>query len=228
MVIMGPNYALKSGLFYLCMASELHILILIAQLEIDMALSVSAIEKLDASWMKNATRLWNIPLHPSGEMDVYDILEDISKRTDILQDQLKGIWMQLVIHLIIGYMQLRNTNIAFKMVIAQPRSLVRWCCLIPSLLGIALPIYTATFYFAKRISVVSYSAGIILVIPQTAIPAILIASTTSILSIENGVYCSIRRIWLGIFSYTAYRQYPLYFVSNWLEIYQQPFLFLTA
>ncbi|KAI9596736.1 hypothetical protein BDF19DRAFT_436587 [Syncephalis fuscata] len=108
--------------------------------------------EIDKNWTKNATYLWGIPLHPSGEMDIDDFFKVMAESPGSIHDHLKGIWMQLVVHFFVGCIHARNINIALRMIIVQPRAVTRWCCLLPSLAGAVLSIISLLFYFLPGIN----------------------------------------------------------------------------
>lgn len=88
----------------------------------------------ETAWIKNATKLWGIPLHPLGEMNMIDyyVMEEHSGEH---YNSLNGARLQILSGMVIAYVTIRNIVICAKMVKARPRALAPWCCLITFSIG---------------------------------------------------------------------------------------------
>ncbi|KAI9596835.1 hypothetical protein BDF19DRAFT_436961 [Syncephalis fuscata] len=87
-----------------------------------------------SDWRHNATRQWGIPLHPSGELYLYDYA---ALRDDRLSTQqlLLSIYFELSVDLMMSTLFAQNFFKAAVMIIRQPNFLSGWCCIIPAFLG---------------------------------------------------------------------------------------------
>ncbi|KAI9596831.1 hypothetical protein BDF19DRAFT_421337 [Syncephalis fuscata] len=98
-------------------------------------------------WEANATRLWSIPLHPLGEMDIGDFVLRDPNNADQVRARLQGLYHQLIFNILLSSIFIRNFNIARKMVMMRIRTLPGWCCLLPSLFGMLVGIIAALSLF---------------------------------------------------------------------------------
>jgi hypothetical protein len=96
---------------------------------------------MDDEWKKTATRWLGIPLHPLGEIHIYDFVSGkLGNNLSIeeVQARVTGFHRQIlfytVISLIFGHNLYTIANIAFK----QPRNITVWCCIFTSFLGASL------------------------------------------------------------------------------------------
>ncbi|KAI9593297.1 hypothetical protein BDF19DRAFT_165753 [Syncephalis fuscata] len=101
----------------------------------------------DLSWKQNAARLWNIPLHPSGEADIFDFITAAPNDIDSIRARLLGIYFQGFLSIMLGSMFIQNFIISIRLVINRPYFLAGWCCLLPAFLGtfMELAIYIYLF-----------------------------------------------------------------------------------
>ncbi|KAI9591297.1 hypothetical protein BDF19DRAFT_455550 [Syncephalis fuscata] len=98
--------------------------------------AISLADIANAEWTKNATTFWGILLHPLGEMNILDYYMQPAGSLNEQRGRLFGNQLQTIIVVLTGSFAIRNMLIAIKIIIRQPRSLVSWCCAIPSLIGI--------------------------------------------------------------------------------------------
>ncbi|KAI9595430.1 hypothetical protein BDF19DRAFT_441900 [Syncephalis fuscata] len=101
----------------------------------------------DMDWRHNATRLWGIPLHPSGETYSYDFLITTSNDRHDAQARLFIVYAQVIINIFIAIMFVPNFVISIRMVINRPYSLSGCCCLIPALAAIFWYIFIVLYLF---------------------------------------------------------------------------------
>ncbi|KAI9592427.1 hypothetical protein BDF19DRAFT_468063 [Syncephalis fuscata] len=93
-------------------------------------------ESLGTEWLKNATRIWGIPLHPRGEVDVMTFIMEASNR-DELRRRLSSIYRQVGFDIIFLCVFIYNLSISIRMLRGRPRAVSSWCCLISSITGIS-------------------------------------------------------------------------------------------
>ncbi|RKP23088.1 hypothetical protein SYNPS1DRAFT_31212 [Syncephalis pseudoplumigaleata] len=107
----------------------------------------------ETTWMTNATHLWGIPLHPLGEVNMLDfyMAKENSEQT---YRELSGARFQLASGMLMSYLTIRNIIICTQMVVARPRILASWCCLIPCFIGgittVVFVLMELGYYFACR------------------------------------------------------------------------------
>ncbi|KAI9594993.1 hypothetical protein BDF19DRAFT_443090 [Syncephalis fuscata] len=93
-------------------------------------------------WEKNATRLYGIPLHPLGELNIYDVIlrnHNGQKPTKaLIRARLSGFYLQFIINLAIAIIFCYNLRKTIRAVRYDSKSLAGWCCLLTSLLGVSL------------------------------------------------------------------------------------------
>ncbi|KAI9593611.1 hypothetical protein BDF19DRAFT_154343 [Syncephalis fuscata] len=149
----------------------------------------------------------NTNLYP---LDGYEFLMAFSTNFKEMQAELTYIYIRLLVHVIMSCVQLRNINVALRLVIAQPRALARWCCLIPSVLCISASILIITFNMAKVLRAYMMTQksrwvlviGTLLIAVQIVTPAVMFATQVTI---NTAFY---RRGLMG---------YPPYFVLFWFS-----------
>ena len=73
--------------------------------------------------MKNATRLWGIPLHPRGEMDIVDFTMGKPDDIELMQARAAGAQFHIVYLIVVGYVFASNLYTTIKMVISRSRAL---------------------------------------------------------------------------------------------------------
>jgi hypothetical protein len=90
-------------------------------------------------WEKNATTWLDIPLHPTGEMDVYDAITTLPNQQwlppDRVRERLKHLQFQIFVNILLAAIFLRNVEVGIKTVKTRRRSIGAWCCLGASILG---------------------------------------------------------------------------------------------
>ncbi|KAI9591761.1 hypothetical protein BDF19DRAFT_248264 [Syncephalis fuscata] len=92
------------------------------------------IEKL----LHNATYLWGIFLHPSGETSILDFILEPADNVVAVQKRSFGFLLQVACFILAGCVFIHNFNISRKLVALQSSSLSGWCCLISSIIGIII------------------------------------------------------------------------------------------
>ncbi|KAI8052208.1 hypothetical protein BDF22DRAFT_690538 [Syncephalis plumigaleata] len=93
-------------------------------------------ERLGVAWIANATQFFGIPLHPLGELPIVDFVLEDPHDISLIRERMVGIKHQLVFSVVFGYIFAYNATLAIRMVIARPRILSGWLCLIPCITGI--------------------------------------------------------------------------------------------
>ncbi|KAI9597788.1 hypothetical protein BDF19DRAFT_285085 [Syncephalis fuscata] len=93
-------------------------------------------QDLGVGWQQNATYLFGILLHPLGEIEPIDFLQNHLNGKDLVQS-LVGLQRQVVFDVIIACLFATSFNTSIQMVIKRPRLLKGWLCLIPSLFGVS-------------------------------------------------------------------------------------------
>ncbi|KAI9591029.1 hypothetical protein BDF19DRAFT_456640 [Syncephalis fuscata] len=96
------------------------------------------INNSSTSWEDNADRLFGIPLHPLGEISMYDFVSEIPNDRKTTQARLWSFYLQLFSNYIIAALFARNALIAIRMIRKCPHILSGWCCLFPSVFGVML------------------------------------------------------------------------------------------
>jgi hypothetical protein len=97
---------------------------------------------MDTEWQKNATTWAGIPLHPLGELYIYDYVNGsntdggISKAES--QARLTGILQQSVTFTVLSFIFARNLLMSIRILRSHTGSLSGWCCLISSAIGTCL------------------------------------------------------------------------------------------
>ena len=99
-------------------------------------------KRLGTDWVKNATTLWGFPLHPLGEMAAVDFIMAYTDDIALMRTRLTSMQLQVAFNVTASCIFASNFYISAKMVIARPRALNGWCCLIPSILGIGMGVLT--------------------------------------------------------------------------------------
>ncbi|KAI9592788.1 hypothetical protein BDF19DRAFT_450892 [Syncephalis fuscata] len=90
----------------------------------------------ETAWMKDAKTFWGIPLHPLGEMNIFDFYMQTPNDLQEQRHRLVGSKFQIVFTIMMLSIVFNNFVISVKMVVERPRILAPWCCLIPAFLGI--------------------------------------------------------------------------------------------
>ncbi|KAI9597467.1 hypothetical protein BDF19DRAFT_435192 [Syncephalis fuscata] len=101
------------------------------------------------SWKDNAAYLWGIPLHPSGEMTMYEFVTEIPGDMNLARLRLSGSHLQIIGSTITSIIFLRNLIASVRMTIRRPYIIAGWSCLIPSLFGVGLAICLLLYIFNK-------------------------------------------------------------------------------
>jgi hypothetical protein len=83
--------------------------------------------------------LWGIKLHPSGEWNVFNYTMQLRDETDIRR-MTNSMSIYILLGIIQGYIFLINSIQALKLVLARPRIMVAWCCLIQASMGLVYSI----------------------------------------------------------------------------------------
>ncbi|KAI8050478.1 hypothetical protein BDF22DRAFT_695152 [Syncephalis plumigaleata] len=89
----------------------------------------------NVDWRINATRLWGIPLHPTGEMLLYDYVVEMHDDRRETQLRMLSIYFELSVDLMMSTIFVRNLFIALVMIAKRPRVLSGWFCSVPAILG---------------------------------------------------------------------------------------------
>ncbi|KAI8052851.1 hypothetical protein BDF22DRAFT_655565 [Syncephalis plumigaleata] len=90
-------------------------------------------------WEKNATSLLGIPLHHTGEMDIYSAAtrssDDQWLPVDRVRERLQSLLFQMAINILVAAIFLYNIRVGIRTVRGRYRSVGAWCCLFSSTLG---------------------------------------------------------------------------------------------
>ncbi|KAI9595452.1 hypothetical protein BDF19DRAFT_71700 [Syncephalis fuscata] len=101
----------------------------------------------DMDWRHNATRLWGIPLHPSGEAPLYSFIAAVPNDRHDAQARLFAIYTQTIINLLASLIFISNLAISIRMVLNRPQFLSGWCFLISSLFGAGWFVIVVPYFF---------------------------------------------------------------------------------
>ncbi|KAI9591691.1 hypothetical protein BDF19DRAFT_454303 [Syncephalis fuscata] len=90
----------------------------------------------DTAWIKNATRLWGIPLHPRGELSIDEYYLEVVG--DMKQERIRMLstFTHNIMVLFASCIFVRNFILSTGVVIRQRRSFPAWLCWIASLGGL--------------------------------------------------------------------------------------------
>ncbi|KAI9595431.1 hypothetical protein BDF19DRAFT_496221 [Syncephalis fuscata] len=103
----------------------------------------------DIDWRHNATRLWNVPLHPSGEILLYNFITAVPNDIHTTRTRLFTMYAQIVINMFIMSIFMPNLAKSIRMIANRPQFLSGWCCLVPALFGVGWLVYIFTYLFEK-------------------------------------------------------------------------------
>ncbi|KAI9592787.1 hypothetical protein BDF19DRAFT_450891 [Syncephalis fuscata] len=106
---------------------------------------ISDTDPAEVEWIKNATTLWGIPLHPLGELDLYDFYTQTIRESPEKHHSMAGGKLQVIFTIIVLSIHVRNFIVSSKMIASSPHSLAPWCCLISAFLGF---VAGSTYIFA--------------------------------------------------------------------------------
>ncbi|KAI9596857.1 hypothetical protein BDF19DRAFT_324496 [Syncephalis fuscata] len=110
----------------------------------------------DKTWMENTTSLLGIPLHPLGEICIYDFASGQQENYELsraeVQARVTGLHRQIVSYLIVSFMFVPNITKAIKVLMCQPKNLSGWCCFITSLMGASIGVVTALTMLLNHIN----------------------------------------------------------------------------
>ncbi|KAI9592687.1 hypothetical protein BDF19DRAFT_450642 [Syncephalis fuscata] len=103
-------------------------------------------------WMNSDIKQWGARLHPLGEKSIFDFF--IEATGDIASQRLRllGVQILIVVHIIMFCIFSRNLIIASRMVISRPRSIVSWCCFLPSVLSSLIILAVISMYVDSPIN----------------------------------------------------------------------------
>ncbi|KAI9595193.1 hypothetical protein BDF19DRAFT_78917 [Syncephalis fuscata] len=97
-------------------------------------------------WINSDIKHLGARLHPLGEMNIFDFFMEATGDIARQRLQLFGIQALLLIDVMMILIFARNLVISGRMVISRPRSIVSWCCLIPSILSIIILLAIMSMY----------------------------------------------------------------------------------
>ncbi|KAI9591521.1 hypothetical protein BDF19DRAFT_426197 [Syncephalis fuscata] len=97
---------------------------------------------LGEEWKVNATRQWNILLHPLGELNAGDYIFQASDNVEEMRQRSRGVYMQLFINVIVFYIFTRNFVHSAKMLCTRCNSVPNWCCIIQTLAGLVFSAFS--------------------------------------------------------------------------------------
>ncbi|KAI8048516.1 hypothetical protein BDF22DRAFT_702577 [Syncephalis plumigaleata] len=93
-------------------------------------------EARELEWTDKAEQLWGVPLHPSGELYIYEYVIEESADIPTAHAKLASLYVQTVLNVLISAIFANNLLISIRMVISRPSLLSGWCCFIPALFGV--------------------------------------------------------------------------------------------
>ncbi|KAI8053878.1 hypothetical protein BDF22DRAFT_742847 [Syncephalis plumigaleata] len=94
-------------------------------------------------WIHNATTLWGIPLHPSGELPIIDFMtEDVISLHDV-QQRFFGQLLQVSVFTMALYPFIYNAICSVKLILTRQQLIAGWCCLLSASCGIFYCIFRA-------------------------------------------------------------------------------------
>ncbi|KAI9591120.1 hypothetical protein BDF19DRAFT_499581 [Syncephalis fuscata] len=107
---------------------------------------------LGTEWKKNATYAMGIPLHPSGETDIYTYTTEFPEDMKLMRARRQGLCFQGISTIMMLFLFMRNFKIAMGMAVSRRNTLTPWCCLIPSALGLIFCALTIAALFTKGVN----------------------------------------------------------------------------
>ncbi|RKP24759.1 hypothetical protein SYNPS1DRAFT_23182 [Syncephalis pseudoplumigaleata] len=114
------------------------------------------------TWRESATRALGIPLHPQGELNLFDFYIESSSMS-IQRDRLLGIHTQMLVIVLMTITFGYALFLSARMTILHPRVLFAWCCLVASLAGTLVAIVSIVallgLAFNCRITVWAIAVG---------------------------------------------------------------------
>ncbi|KAI8057735.1 hypothetical protein BDF22DRAFT_662175 [Syncephalis plumigaleata] len=85
-------------------------------------------------WINDASHLWGIPLHPLGEMNLFDYYLE-GDDVELHYKRFLGGRFQITYSVLVAYIITYCVISSSQMIRRKPRHLVSWCCFIPSILS---------------------------------------------------------------------------------------------
>ncbi|KAI9594995.1 hypothetical protein BDF19DRAFT_88755 [Syncephalis fuscata] len=97
---------------------------------------------LSETWRESAVKLFNIPLHPSGEMSPYTaIIQNTDNQTltmEATRVRLAGLQVQIVVNIVLSMIFILNLNVSIQTAKSRLKNIGVWCCIISSVLGASI------------------------------------------------------------------------------------------
>jgi hypothetical protein len=126
-----------------------------------------ALTFLEEDWLKNATYVIGIPVHPLGELSAFEHIFYGPADIESIRLRYIGISIQGLAHSLLLTIFIRNTFQAILLLCRKKDVLVAWCCASSSLIGVAYTLLaTTTILFPSgpscREVVWAASAGIVI------------------------------------------------------------------
>ncbi|RKP08313.1 hypothetical protein THASP1DRAFT_23671 [Thamnocephalis sphaerospora] len=107
---------------------------------------------LGVDWEQNATRLWNIPLHPMGELNTINYMAGAPDTPENTRHRIHGAFMQLPLIPLVTYLFVRGFIISVRMVHRRPAMLAGWCCLVQTFAGVVYGLVGFLFFMPSGIT----------------------------------------------------------------------------
>ncbi|KAI8050480.1 hypothetical protein BDF22DRAFT_695155 [Syncephalis plumigaleata] len=103
--------------------------------------------QLGTDWIKNATYIVGIPMHPLGEISLPDYIMEVASDQEQFRARIFGVYRQLLLNLLAGHIFVYNFYLAVRIITTYRRSIPGWLCLFPSALGVVTGLIAALSMF---------------------------------------------------------------------------------
>ncbi|KAI8050563.1 hypothetical protein BDF22DRAFT_745435 [Syncephalis plumigaleata] len=165
-------------------------------------------------WVKNATYVLGVPLHPLGEVNVYDFYTMTSGDIEEQRLRLRGTQLELVVCVFVTFLFGYNMISSSKMVAIRPTAFNSWCCFIPSVTGSSVARCSSPDITSESLpGTLSTEMG-------HAELGCVVYYPASILWYWFSIHTPLNVFFSAIFCHVAYRQYKLFGSDAWKRLTQ--------
>ncbi|RKP10732.1 hypothetical protein THASP1DRAFT_27487 [Thamnocephalis sphaerospora] len=99
---------------------------------------------LEENWTQNATRLWNIPLYPLGELNAIDFAMQAQGNLNEMRMRSRGTLVQIIFSTITNWVFMYSIASSVRMLYRRP-SIAAGCCLLQAISGVIYSMTVVSF-----------------------------------------------------------------------------------
>jgi hypothetical protein len=161
-------------------------------------------------WRQNATYRLGIPLHPLGELNVFEYIIQAKDDLEEMRTRTTGAMIQLTVNVVANYVFIRNLWLSLRMLFRRHNVIPHWCCFLQAAFGLAYTIFALLLTMPNGPScrITLWNIGIGLTVSSLCVSTTLLQKAYIVcgqnrLFLIFGIMCILPQVVTGYFAWSS-------------------------